>query len=367
MRIGVLGAGQLGRMLALAGIPLGFRFRFLDPGHDAPAAQLGELVAGRYDETDAIERFLAGLDRVTFEFENVPAATVELIAGRIPVAPCAKSLRTAQDRDSERSLFAELGVPAPASQSVATYEELHEAARHVGLPAILKTRRLGYDGRGQHRIRDARGLDAAWEAMRGQPLLYDAMIPFTREISLVAVRGADGAMNFHDPVENSHRDGILRVSRVIPRHREPEVFAAASAAVQRIADALGHVGVIAVEFFERGGELLANEIAPRVHNSGHWTIEGASTSQFENHLRAVAGLPLGPTESTLPAAMVNLVGGVPDAAAVLAIPGAHLHLYGKEPRRGRKLGHVTIVDGDAVRLEDKLARVDELARASEDG
>ena len=367
MWIGVLGAGQLGRMLALAGIPLGFRFRFLDPGHDAPAAQLGELVAGRYDETDAIERFLPGLDRVTFEFENVPAETLERISARVPVAPCARSLQVAQDREYERHLFGELGVPAPASRPVESEGDLHEAARHAGLPAILKTRRLGYDGRGQYRIREAGDLQHAWEAMRGQPLLYDAMIPFTREVSLIAVRAGDGTVEFYDPVENVHRDGILRESCVLPRAAVPELFFMASNAVRRIAERLGHVGVITVEFFEHGGVLLANEIAPRVHNSGHWTIEGAVISQFENHLRAVAGHPLGATETLAPAVMLNLIGGAPDAAAVLAIPGAHLHLYGKEPRRGRKVGHITIVDKDAGRLEAKVQSLRRLVAASEDG
>lgn len=354
-------------MLALAGLPLGFRFRFLDPGHDAPAGQLGELVAGRFEETDAIERFLTGLDLATFEFENVPAETVDRIAARIPVAPCAASLRTAQDRASERRLFADLGVPAPASRVVDSRADLEDAARTAGLPAILKTRRLGYDGRGQYRIRGAGDLDAAWEAMRGQPLLYDAMIPFTREVSVIAVRARDGGMSLYDPVENVHRDGILRESRPVPRGGAPGLFAAAGGAVRAIADHLGHVGVLTVEFFEQKGKLLANEIAPRVHNSGHWTIEAAATSQFENHLRAVAGLPLGSTETRAPAVMLNLVGGAPDRAEVLAIPGAHLHLYGKEPRRGRKVGHITVVDPDPARLEEKVESLRRLVAASEDG
>jgi 5-(carboxyamino)imidazole ribonucleotide synthase len=320
--VGVIGAGQLGRMLALAGIPLGLSFRFLDPSSDAPAAEVGELLVGPYDDPALLDRLADGAAAVTYEFENVPVAAAE----RVGAIPAAAALEAAQDRLAEKRIFRELGIPTPR------IDEEVEA-----FPAILKTRRLGYDGKGQ------RAVDARPEPDEDHVL--EERVEFERELSLLAVRGADGETRFWPLVENVHEHGILRGSRVPAagaRQAEAEEYAT------RLLDRLGYVGVLALELFDVGGRLLANEFAPRVHNTGHWTIEGSATSQFENHLRAVLGLPLGSTASR-PSVLFNLIASVPPVEAVLAVPGAHLHLYGKEPRPARKLGHVTLVDPDEVR------------------
>ena len=317
MTVGVIGGGQLGRMLALAGIPLGLSFRFLDPSPDAPARDVGELIVGDYDDPGLLDRLADGAAAVTYEFENVPVAAAE----RVGAIPSAAALRASQDRLVEKLLFRELGIPTPRiDDEVETF------------PAILKTRRFGYDGKGQRLVE-------TWEGP-GSPHVLEERVPFDRELSLLAVRAADGEARFWPLAENVHEDGILRVSRA-PAANAPQAEAEEYGA--RLLDRLGYVGVLALELFDAGGRLLANEFAPRVHNTGHWTIEGAATSQFENHVRAILGLPLGPTESR-PSVMVNLIGSLPHSRDVLRIPGAHLHLYGKEPRPGRKLGHVTLVE-----------------------
>lgn len=304
-------------MLGLAGIPLGLSFRFLDPSPDAPAAEVGELLVGDYDDPALLDRLADGAAAVTYEFENVPVAA----ARRVGAVPAAAALEAAQDRLVEKQLFRRLGIPTPRiDDEVETF------------PAILKTRRLGYDGKGQRLVETRPG------TVPGHVL--EERVAFDRELSLLAVRGADGDTRFWPLVENVHADGILRTSRA-PAADAPQ--AAAEEFGAKLLDELGYVGVLALELFDVGGELLANEFAPRVHNTGHWTIEGSATSQFENHLRAILGLPLGSTESR-PATMLNLIGSAPPTADVLAVPGAHLHLYGKEPRAGRKLGHVTLVD-----------------------
>jgi 5-(carboxyamino)imidazole ribonucleotide synthase len=315
--VGVIGGGQLGRMLALAGIPLGLSFRFLDPSPDAPAAEVGELVVGEYDDPELLDRLADGAAAVTYEFENVPMAAAE----RVRALPAAAALEASQDRLVEKQLFRRLGIPIPRID-----DEVEE------FPAILKTRRLGYDGKGQRLVDSWDGPDASH--------VLEERVPFGRELSLLAVRAADGETRFWPLVENVHENGILRTSRA-PAAAAPQ--AEAEDYGNRLLDALGYVGVLALELFEVDGRLLANEFAPRVHNTGHWTIEGAATSQFENHLRAILRLPLGSTASR-PATMVNVIGSAPSAEDVLRIPGAHLHLYGKEPRPGRKLGHVTLVD-----------------------
>jgi 5-(carboxyamino)imidazole ribonucleotide synthase len=326
--VGVIGGGQLGRMLALAGIPLGLSFRFLDPSPDAPAAEVGELLVGDYDDPELLDRLADGADVVTYEFENVPVDA----ARRVGAVPDARALEASQDRLVEKRLFRRLGIPtAPIDDEVTEF------------PALLKTRRLGYDGKGQRLVETRPGSDPSQ--------VLEGLVPFDRELSLLAVRGGDGDTRFWPLVENVHGDGILRVSRA-PAAGAPQ--ARAEEHGRRLLDELGYVGVLALELFDVGGELVANELAPRVHNTGHWTIEGSATSQFENHLRAILGLPLGPTDSR-PSAMVNLIGETPPAADVLRIPAAHLHLYGKEPRPGRKLGHVTLVEptaeGEAALLD----------------
>lgn len=318
MIVGVIGGGQLGRMLALAGIPLGLSFRFLDPAPDAPADEVGELLVGAYDDPELLDRLADGAAAVTYEFENVPVEA----ARRVGALPSAAALEASQDRLVEKQLFRRLGIPtARIDDEVETF------------PALLKTRRLGYDGKGQRLV-------ATKVAGTVPGHVLEERVRFDRELSLIAVRGRDGDTRFYPLVENVHGDGILRTSRVPAANAaqaEAEKFGA------RLLDELGYVGVLALELFDVGGSLLANEFAPRVHNTGHWTIEGSATSQFENHLRAILGWPLGPTESR-PSLLLNLIGTVPAASDVLTVPGAHLHLYGKEPRPGRKLGHVTLVE-----------------------
>jgi 5-(carboxyamino)imidazole ribonucleotide synthase len=321
--VGCLGGGQLGRMLALAGAPLDVRLRFLDPAEDACAGDVGELIVGAFDDPARLDLLADGADAVTYEFENVPVDA----ARRVHAVPDARALERGQDRLVEKELFRRLGI------ATAPFGSLDA----VGVPAIVKSRRLGYDGKGQRLV-------AAAESF-GEDELAEGIVDFERELSIVAVRGATGETAFYPVAENEHRGGILATSRA-PATAAPQREAEEIAT--RLLDELDYVGVLAVELFDAGGELLANEFAPRVHNTGHWTIDGAETSQFENHLRAILGLPLGSTEARGESIMVNLVGGIPARERLLAIPGAHVHLYGKEPRAGRKLGHVTLVDaGDS--------------------
>jgi 5-(carboxyamino)imidazole ribonucleotide synthase len=330
--VGVIGGGQLGRMLALAGIPLGLSFRFLDPAADAPAGEVGELLVGAYDDAELLDRLADRAAAVTYEFENVPVEA----ARRIGAIPAAAALEASQDRLVEKQLFRRLGIP-----TVRIDDEVK------AFPALLKTRTLGYDGKGQRLVETWPG------TVPGHVL--EERVAFDRELSLLAVRGLDGDTRFYPLVENVHEGGILRTSRA-PAADAPQTEAEEYGA--RLLDELAYVGVLALELFQVGDELLANEFAPRVHNTGHWTIEGARTSQFENHLRAILGLPLGSTESK-PSLLVNLIGSVPRSEDVLAIPGAHLHLYGKEPRPGRKLGHVTLVEPTPRReraLEELVAQ-----------
>jgi 5-(carboxyamino)imidazole ribonucleotide synthase len=316
-------------MLALAGMPLGLSFRFLDPSPDAPAGEVGELIVGEYDDPDLLDRLTDGAAAVTYEFENVPVAAAE----RVGAIPASAALEASQDRLVEKQLFRRLGIPTPKLD-----EEVDE------FPAILKTRRLGYDGKGQRLVE-------TWQGSAQPGHVLEERVPFDRELSLLAVRGAGGETRFYPLVENVHEDGILRTSRV-PAVDAPQADAEEYAT--KLLDELGYVGVLALELFDVGGRLLANEFAPRVHNTGHWTIEGAATSQFENHLRAVLGLPLGSTESRR-SMMVNLIGSAPAARDLLRVDGAHLHLYGKAPRRGRKLGHVTLVEPSETSERELLA------------
>jgi len=340
-QVGILGAGQLGRMLALAGYPLGLRFRFFDPVPDAPAGQLAEHIAAPYADEEALHRFAGNLDCVTYEFENVPVQAARLLQQQVPVFPPPLALETAQDRLREKSLFRELGIPTAQFYEVNSLEGLQAGVADLGLPAVLKTRRLGYDGKGQVLIRQPDEVEPAWQRLGDSPLILESFIPFQRELSILAVRGQDGMSQFYPLVENWHRDGILRLSSAPAQHSGNYLQPRAEQYARLLMEHLDYTGLLALELFEVDGELLANEIAPRVHNSGHWTIEGAFTSQFSNHLRAVLGLPLGSTRVPGQAVMINLVGELPDAAAVLRVEGAWLHLYDKVPRPGRKIGHIT--------------------------
>ncbi|HEX5588498.1 MAG TPA: 5-(carboxyamino)imidazole ribonucleotide synthase [Acidimicrobiia bacterium] len=353
--VAVLGGGQLGRMLGLAGIPLGARFRFLDPSPDAPAAAVGQLVVGELGDHAALTEVAVGADVVTYEWEGVPASAAQFLSSRVPVRPGDRPLEVSQDRLVEKDTFRSLGVATAEYRAVSSSTELDAAAHELGLPAVLKTRRGGYDGKGQAVLRTSDDLEAAWAQLGAADLILEALVPFERELSIVAARGLDGAIVCWPVVENEHRDGILRVTRAPAAGIEPDVEREAERIATALLTELEHVGVLAVELFQVDGALLANEFAPRVHNSGHWTIEGAVTSQFENHVRAVIGLPLGDTTARGFAAMVNCIGTMPESDEVLAVPGAHLHDYGKAPRAGRKLGHVTVVADTAAELDTRLA------------
>ncbi|MGH7611726.1 MAG: 5-(carboxyamino)imidazole ribonucleotide synthase, partial [Candidatus Dormibacteria bacterium] len=339
-RIGCLGGGQLGRMLALAGLPLGLRFTFLEPAEDACAGALGELIAAAYGDPRGLEELAQRSDLVTFEFESVPEAAASALESKVSIWPPPAALAVAQDRLLEKRLFAELGIPTALYAVVGRSEDLPTALEKVGLPARLKTRRLGYDGHGQRLLRAPDDLAAAWRDLREVPSILERVVSFDRELSVVAVRSQDGRVATYPAVENHHRSGVLRLTLAPAPKLLPEVGYAAAAHARAILDHFAYVGVLALELFQVGGQLLANEIAPRVHNSGHWTIEGAACSQFENHLRAGLGWALGETTARGCSAMVNLIGTHPDPARLAGLPLAHPHLYGKAPRPGRKLGHV---------------------------
>jgi 5-(carboxyamino)imidazole ribonucleotide synthase len=368
MNVGILGGGQLGYMLALAGYPLGLQFRFLDPSPEAPVGRIASRVNADFTNADALERFANGLDRVTYEFENVPVESVKILAKRVPVFPSPKALEVAQDRLREKTLFRELGIATADFIPVQNAADLDAAIKKLTLPAILKTCRMGYDGKGQWMLRTAEDvlrakaeMSAPADAARatnevsGTPYVLERFVPFSRELSILSVRSSAGEIIFYPLVENHHREGILRLSLAPAPHLELKTQQAAEQAARRVLEALEYVGVLAIELFELDGKLLANEMAPRVHNSGHWTIEGAVTSQFENHLRAVCGFPLGSATTLGHSAMLNLIGETPAPAEVLAIRDAHLHLYGKSPRPGRKLGHVTVHASSAKHLGEQLA------------
>ncbi len=355
--VGVLGGGQLGRMLALAGIPLGFRFRFLEPGPDPPVRDLGEVVRGDYDDPDSLRTFGKGLELATYEFENVPAAALERLTDEIPVFPPPSILALTQDRLREKEALGRLDIATADHLPVRERGELDQALNRLGVPAVLKTRRFGYDGKGQRVIRSPGGLDAAWSELGGRPLVLEAFVPFRRELSLIAVRDRAGGIVCYPLIENRHEGGILLLSRAPAEAVPADLQDQAEALVTRILEDQEYVGALAVEFFETDDGLLVNEVAPRVHNSGHWTQDGAVCSQFENHLRAIADLPLGKSEARGSSAMVNLIGKLPDPARILALPGTHLHLYGKAPRPGRKLGHVNVTGADAGQVDQRLAAV----------
>ncbi len=352
--VGIVGAGQLARMLALAGLPLGLRFVMLDPAPDACGAVLGEHLCRNFDDPQALDLLASKCDVVTYEFENVPADAMARLAQQVPVYPNPQALAISRDRLTEKSLLRELGVPVPSFQAVDSLEALERAVATLGLPAVLKTRTLGYDGKGQFVLRNRSDVTIAWSQLGRVPLILERFVPFDREISMLGVRGRDGATMFYPVAENVHREGILRVSRCKP---DDFMQDRAQDYVSRLLDRLDYVGVLALELFCVGTELMANEMAPRVHNSGHWTIEGTQASQFENHIRAVTGLPLGSTSPVGHCAMVNFIGNCPMAADVLAIPDTHLHLYGKSSRVGRKVGHATIRSGSETALESSIERL----------
>jgi len=351
-KVGVVGAGQLGRMLALAGYPLGIECRLLDRAADAPGAQVAETVLGNLDDRGALGKLAASVDVLTFEIENVDVTALESVAQKVALYPPVAAIAAAQDRLSEKTLFRSLGIPTAEFVAIDSERDLATAAEKLGWPIVLKTRRMGYDGRGQRIVDSAARLTAAWTELGRVPSIAEAWVRFEREVSLIAVQGARGECAFYPLAENVHRDGILQ-STVAP-YAHDELQRRAEQWLAAIMGELDYRGVLTVEFFHTNNGLVANEMAPRVHNSGHWTIEGAETSQFENHLRAVLGWPLGDTRPRGHSAMLNLLGSLPSTDVVLAIPGAHFHDYGKDPRPGRKVGHCTLVDRDRDRLLERF-------------
>lgn len=353
--VGILGGGQLARMMALAGTPLGLRFRVVDTARDACASQVAPLVCADYGDLDAMARFAEGVDLVTFDFENVPADTARFLASRVSVFPNPEALAIAQDRLEEKRLFQSLGMRVPAFATVDSREDLGTAVATIGLPSILKTRRLGYDGKGQARLLTETDVDTAWAALGGVPLILESLVPFDREVSVIAVRGRTGEFATYPLTQNFHQNSILSAS-ISPAPNTETIREAATGYARRMAEALDYVGVFALELFVHEGRLLANEMAPRVHNSGHWTIEGALSSQFENHLRAVLGWPLAATSARATSVLLNWVGELPEALPILSEPLAHWHDYGKAPRPGRKVGHTTVT-GSPSEVASALRRL----------
>jgi 5-(carboxyamino)imidazole ribonucleotide synthase len=367
--VGILGGGQLARMLALSGAPLGLRFLVMDNVADACAGQFAPMVVGDYRDEAALTEFASKVDVATFDFENVPAESAHWLSDRVTVFPNPRALAIAQDRLAEKTLFRELGIPVPPFAAIDTREQLEAALSEIGTPCILKTRRLGYDGKGQFRIKNPADADAAWEALGAQAskvgLILESFVHFQRELSVVAVRGRDGEFRTWPLTENWHVDGVLSAS-LAPASVDEAMAKTAFDHARKLGEALDYVGVFALELFCRDGELLANELAPRVHNSGHWTIEGSETSQFQNHLRAVLGLPLGDTRMVGLACMLNWIGQMPDALPVLREPGGHWHDYGKDPRAGRKVGHATLRADSGQALAQSLQRIgDALGRSAQ--
>lgn len=354
LKLGVLGGGQLGRMLGAAGLPLAVEPLFWEPDAEACARTIGEHLCESYDSAAALDKFASQLDVCTFEFENVPGPVLRALAQRVTVYPPLAALEASQDRLVEKQLFASLGIGTAPYAAVDSLTELKAAVAHLGLPCILKTRRFGYDGKGQVLLREVADIESAWSVLEGVPLILEGFVNFTREVSLIAVRGRDGQTAFYPLSENEHRQGILFSSRARPDdHAQKQ----AEEKAQVLLDHLQYVGVLCLEMFDVEGVLCANEFAPRVHNSGHWTIEGAETSQFENHLRAVLGLPLGSTACVGWPALINLVGMLPPMTRLLSIENIHTHYYNKKPRPGRKVGHVTIRASNADAREMLINQV----------
>jgi 5-(carboxyamino)imidazole ribonucleotide synthase len=355
MTVGIVGAGQLGRMMALAGYPLGFDFLFLDKEAGTPGGQVAPLIAGALDDRELLGQLARRCSVVTFDWENIPVSSLEDLPGDAKIFPPLRALAAAQDRLTEKRSFELLGIPTTQYAAVDSRESLELAVKKIGLPGVLKTRRLGYDGKGQFVLRKPADLDLAWQTLGEAPLLYENLVPFDAEVSVIAVRGTRGAVAFYPLNLNVHREGILRLTRA--PYGNAALMRQAQRAAKKLLEHFQYVGVLTIEFFVKRGKLIANEMAPRVHNSGHWTIEGAETSQFENHVRAITGLPLGSTRARGHSAMINLVGEMPTRERLLEEPGLHWHDYGKSARKGRKLGHLTLCESTAKSRDRQALKV----------
>jgi len=353
MTVGIVGAGQLGRMLALAGYPLGLDFLFLDPAANAPAGQVAPVLTGAFTEARLLDELSQRSEVLTFDWENISVDALRALKGDTRIAPPIPALATAQDRVSEKKLFERLGIPTTRWLAVSSRAQLTRALRDIGLPGVIKTRRLGYDGKGQAVIRTHEDAERAWEQLGSAPLLYEELIPFDCEVSIIGARSPRGEVAVYPLNGNVHSEGILRLTRA--PYGPPRWQRLAAGYLQKVLKHFRYAGILTIEFFVQSGKLLANEMAPRVHNSGHGTIEGAATSQFENHLRAILNLPLGSTRALGYSAMLNLIGTMPPREQLLAQGELHYHDYGKQPRPGRKLGHCTLVEATA-RARDRRAR-----------
>lgn len=344
MRIGILGSGQLGRMLAQASAELGHSCLFYDSSASSATNGLGEVIEAPFEDRSALRRFASECDVITYEFENVPCETARFLKGLKPVFPPHQALEVSQDRLTEKEFLQKLEIGTPRFEPAASETELAEACAALGYPCIAKTRRLGYDGKGQFRLNNPSDVPLAWKALNGAPLLVEGFVPFSRELSVIATRDQSGAIALYPLSYNVHINGILHRSEIPAPEVASSVRELAYAAITKVLNALNYVGTLAIELFEVRGEILANEMAPRVHNSGHATIEGIQTSQFSNHIRAVTGAPLGETEPLARAVMYNIIGDVPDLSPVSKLKNSRVHLYNKSPRAGRKLGHITLLN-----------------------
>jgi 5-(carboxyamino)imidazole ribonucleotide synthase len=353
MRIGILGSGQLGRMLALAGYNLGHTFCFYDENFGAPTQALGPTTVAPFDDRAALRSFAEQCDVITYEFENVPCEAAHLLNQLVPVYPPPRALEVSQDRLIEKEFLQSLQIGTPRFRAADSEEELRSACLALGLPCIAKTRRFGYDGKGQYRIENEADIPAAWKALHGAPVIVEGFVPFSRELSVIATRDVHGAIEVFPLAENHHKNGILHRTEIPAPDSTPDLRASAHELISKVLVELQYVGTLTIELFDIRGELLANEMAPRVHNSGHPTIDSTITSQFENHIRAITGAPLGAVEPKARAVMFNLIGTTPPESSVLEIPNAKLHLYGKSPRAGRKLGHVTLLN-PSITEEDSV-------------
>jgi 5-(carboxyamino)imidazole ribonucleotide synthase len=354
-RVGIVGAGQLGRMMALAGYPLGLHCVFLDRSADTPGGQVAPILTGELGDPRRLEELAARTDVLTFDWENVPGAALASLEKSAVIRPPRAALEASQDRLHEKALFSALRIPVAAHAAVDSRDDLLRATAKLGARGVLKTRRMGYDGKGQFIIRRAADLDEAWNRIGGGGLIYERFQVFSREVSIIGARSPGGEIGYYPLASNTHAGGVLRYS-VAPYVDEP-LERMARRHLKRVMEHLEYVGVLTIEFFVVDGRLVANEMAPRVHNSGHWTIEGCVTSQFENHLRAICGLPLGSTRALGHAAMVNFLGQMPAIERLLAIDGLAFHDYGKEPRAGRKLGHCTVLRSGARDRNRALAGI----------
>ena len=357
MKIGVLGAGQLGRMMAISGYPLNHQFGFSGNSTDEPSAFLGHMFA-LGDNKDNVESLVSFADVITYESENTDVEIVKEISKSITVYPGEKSLFTTQHRGREKALFDQLGIPCAPYQMVNSKADLTVAVEKVGLPAILKTATEGYDGKGQFLIRDEDQIIDAWQSMNGVESILEGFVNFKRELSLIAVRGINNDHRYYPLVENTHHEGILRLTIAPAQDIDPEVQKTAEHYMQTLLDEMDHVGVLTIELFDTDNGLVVNEMGPRVHNSGHWSIEGANTSQFENHIRAITGMPLGDTTPTHNfSAMVNIISKIGPTDVVLNMPNAHLHLYDKTERADRKLGHINITASTQAELTSSIEKL----------